>query len=258
MTVGPHTLTFAGVGLDWRGRLQAGLLDLGPGALVSAQAAAALHGLDGFDEGPLAYLVLRSVRKRPTAGKVTSTPSIAPLDRCVVDGLPVTSGTRTVVELIGRVSINELGNALDSAIRRRLTAPSVVERRVRELGREGRRGVGAFDRVMKFAGVESWLERRFLRLVRGTGLPQPTLQRTYRNDGVHVARVDFDFSPLPVVVEVGGQRGYMSATERRRQEHRHNQLQLLGQVIYFFTTEDVSGDPAYVVATLTKGIRLVS
>ena len=50
----------------------------------------------------------------------------------------------------------------------------------------------------------------------------------------------------------------MSATERRRQEHRHNQLQLLGQVIYFFTTEDVSGDPAYVVATLTKGIRLVS
>jgi len=79
VTVGPHTLTFAGVGLDWRGRLQAGLLDLGPGALVSAQAAAALHGLDGFDEGPLAYLVLRSVRKRQTAGKVTSTPSIAPL-----------------------------------------------------------------------------------------------------------------------------------------------------------------------------------
>ena len=75
---------------------------------------------------------------------------------------------------------------------------------------------------------------------------------------MHVARVDFDFSPLPVVVEVGGQRGYMSATERRRQEHRRNQLQLLGQVIYFFTTEDVSGDPAYVVATLTKGIRLVS
>ena len=114
------------------------------------------------------------------------------------------------------------------------------------------------DEVMKLAGVESWLERRFLRLVRGTGLPLPTLQRTYRADGVHVARVDFDFAPLPIVVEVGGQRGYMSAQERRRKEHRRNELQLLGRTIYFFTTEDVRDDPGYVVKTLTAAIRLVS
>jgi len=38
VVVGPRTFTLGGVCLDWRGRLQAGLLDLGPGALVSAEA----------------------------------------------------------------------------------------------------------------------------------------------------------------------------------------------------------------------------
>lgn len=43
--VGPHTFTFAGVELDWLGRLQVGLLDLGDDALVTAEAAAALLSL---------------------------------------------------------------------------------------------------------------------------------------------------------------------------------------------------------------------
>jgi hypothetical protein len=62
--------------------------------------------------------------------------------------------------------------------------------------------------------------------------------------------VDFDFEPRPVLVEVGGRRGYLSADERRRQEHRRNQLQLLGKVVYFFTTEDVTDAGSYVIATL--------
>ena len=74
-----------------------------------------------------------------------------------------------------------------------------------------------------------------------------------------MARVDFDFAPLPIVVEVGGRRGYFSSSERRRQEHRRNELQLLGKTIYFFTTEDVVDDPQYVTATLVAGIaRLAS
>jgi very-short-patch-repair endonuclease len=114
--------------------------------------------------------------------------------------------------------------------------------------------VAEFDRLMELAGVESWLERALLHLVRGTGLRKPGMQRTYRRDDVHVARVDFDFAPLPIVVEVGGKRGYMSVAERQRQERRRNELQLLGRVIYFFTTEDVVEDPAYVVRTLTQAI----
>lgn len=256
--VGPHTLTFAGVALDWRGRLQAGLLDLGPDAMVAAEAAAGVHGLDGFGEGPLVFLVPRTQRHRPAAGDVVTTSHVSRLDRVMVDGLPVTSGTRTVVELIGRVDPTQLANALDTACRMGLTAPSVVERRLRELGRQGRRGVAEFDAVMADAGVQSWLERRFRRLLRGSGLPTPTVQRVYRRGEDHVARVDFDVAPHPVIVEVGGRRGYLSYAERQRQEHRRNAMQLLGLTIYFFTRDDVNDRPTYVLSTLTAAIRLAS
>lgn len=198
---GPATLTFAGVSLDWRGRLQAGLLDLGPPALVAAESAAALLGLDGFVEGPLAFLVPRALRMRRTTGHVISSPFIGALDRCTVDGLPATTGTRTVVDLLGRVGQAELGNAIDSACRLGLTAPHVLRRRLVQMGRQGRVGVTAFDQAMTAAGVQSWLERQFLRVIAGSGLPKPAVQRTYRRAGAHVARVDFDFSPAPTVAE---------------------------------------------------------
>lgn len=170
----------------------------------------------------------------------------------MVDGLAVTSATMTIVELIGHTSEDELGNALDSACRRRLTAPSVVDRRLVALGRRGRPGVEVFNRVMAGAGVESWLERQFVKLLDRLPLPTPTRQRIYRKGTRTIARVDFDFAPLNIVVEVGGRRGDMSAGERRRQEHRRNELQLGGKVIFFFTTEDVRDDPDYVAASLLE------
>ena len=133
-------------------------------------------------------------------------------------------------------------NTLDSASRRGLTMPSVVQRRFDELGTQGRSGVTVFNRVMESAGVQSWLERQFLSLIKAAGLPKPRVQRTFRADGQHIARVDFDFERNGVVVEVGGRRGYLSLDERRRQERRRNALQLEGRTIYFFTTEDVLED----------------
>ena len=55
-----------------------------------------------------------------------------------------------------------------------------------------------------------------------------------------------------MVAEVGGRRGYLSADDRRRQEHRRNELQLIGKIVYFFTTEDVVETPAYVIATTCR------
>ena len=58
-----------------------------------------------------------------------------------------------------------------------------------------------------------------------------------------------------MIAEVGGRRGYMSADERRRQERRRNQLQLMGKVVYFFTTEDVVDAAGYVAATIGAALR---
>lgn len=157
---GTAALHLAGVTLTYRGRLMAGLLDLGPDALVSGRAAAHLHGLDGFGEGPLEFLVPRDQRNRRTTGKVASTQAaLSRLDRSLVDGLACTSPTRTVIELLAHATADEAGDALASATRRRLTAPAVVQRRLQALGRTGRAGAEALDRLVALGAVESGLER---------------------------------------------------------------------------------------------------
>lgn len=250
---GTSALHLPGVSLTYRGRLMAGLLDLGSDALVSGRSAAHLLGLDGFEEGPLEFLVPRQARGRRTAGVVSSTHEIARLDRIEIEGLACTSATRTIVELLDSASEDEVGNALDSATRQRLTAPSVVVQRLDDLGRR-RHGGAVLERLLRAGTVESWLERRFLALARRSGLPPLVLQRRYEAHGV-VARVDFEFLDAPIVVEVGGRRGYLSRDERQRQERRRNALQLAGRTIYFFTRDDVVDDPQYVTRTLCAALN---
>jgi very-short-patch-repair endonuclease len=180
------------------------------------------------------------------------------LDRSRVEGLAVTSVALTIIHLAADGSRLDVGNALDSAVRLGLVTPDVVQRRLATHRHARLAGARVLDDVLTDAGVESFLERRFLQLVRRAGLPEPGLQRVYRRGTRLVARVDFDFAPMPVVVEVGGQRGYLTRRERQRQERRRSQLQLLGKTIYFFCYEDVTEDPSYVVTTLRAALGFAS
>jgi AbiEi antitoxin C-terminal domain len=258
VAVGAHTFRFAGTALTWRGHLHAGLLDLGRDALVAGRSAAALHGLDGFEPGSLEFVVPRGQRRRRTVGVVRSCPPVPPLDRSQVDGLAVTGPAFTVVQLGAHGSERQVANAVDSAVRLGLITPDVVQRRLGVHRYPNMAGGRLLDAVLADAGVQSHLERQFLRLVRQAGLPTPALQRVHRRGSRLVARVDFDFAPLPVVVEVGGQLGYLTRTERQRQERRRSELQLLGRIVYFFTYEDITGDPSYVVGTLRSALEAVA
>ena len=113
--VGVRCLRLPGHPETWRQELQVGLLDL-DGALVAGRAAGALLGLDGFEEGPLEYLVPRSIRRRTTNGEVRSVASIPLIDRVVVEGFPCTSAARTLVDSAPNLTRQELENGIDSAL----------------------------------------------------------------------------------------------------------------------------------------------
>jgi hypothetical protein len=254
VTVGTHCLQFAGAELAWRGELTAGLLDLGDDALVAGRAAGALYGLDGFTEGPLEFRVPVSSRGRTTLGLVHAGPLLEPIDRGMVDGFRCTGPAPTLLQLAQTAGRDEVQAALDSAVRLGLLSPDFLRRRLDALRNRGVAGVTLLDELLVDGGVESWLERRFLQLVRAAGLPEPERQRIYRREGRHVARVDFSFPGTSVVAEVGGKKGYLTTAERQRQEARRNRLQLRGTIVYFFAREDVVDTPQEVVRVLRTAL----
>lgn len=252
---GSSALHHAGATLSYHGELMAGLLDLGPAALVSGTAAAHLHGLDGFGPGPRQFLVERTQRNRRLDGVVRTIERIDRLDWARKDGLACTSATMTVVQVLASGTREQAGDALDSACRMRLTAVPVVARRLSELGRRGRGGVALFGEIIAEAIVDSWIERQFVTLLRSAGLSVPVAQRRHLLDGVGIVRVDFEFEHVPVVIEVAGRQGYLSARDRQRKERRRNAVQLAGRTAYYFTRHDVVNDPEYVLATVTAALE---
>jgi hypothetical protein len=124
-----------------------------------------------------------------------------------------------------------LGDAMDSAIRDGHSSPTFLARRLAELRGPGHHGVRTIDRLTLDIGGHTQLERRFLHLMRVNGLPRPTCQVIHRRDGLTLARVDFEFVPFPVVMEVSGRRGHVTETDRLCDARRRNELQEAGMKV---------------------------
>ena len=224
-----------------RRRLRCGLLCLGDRSWVSFEAAAALHGLDRSRPHAVEFTIERPRRPAVLPFAVHTTKRLDPIDHVIVDGFRVTSATRTVFDLaLARAHPQRIEAAIDSAVRLQLSSPEVLARRLEGLRGSGRWGCRLVEEMIVDSGGHTHLERRFLELVREAGLPTPRKQVVFRAGGRHVARVDFFFDAFDVVVEVSGQKGHASPTERARDAQRRNELQDLGVRVFEYTFDDVT------------------
>lgn len=224
-----------------RRRLRCGLLCLGERSWVSYEAAAALHGLDRSRPHAVEFTIDRARRPAVLPFVVHTTTRLDPIDHVVVDGLRSMSATRTVFDLaLARAHPHRIEAAIDSAVRLQLSSPEVLARRLASLRGSGRWGCRLVEDMVADSGGHTHLERRFLELVRQAGLPAPRMQVVFRVDGRHVARVDFLFDEFGVVVEVSGQQGHASPSERARDAQRRNELQDLGLRVFEYTFDDVT------------------
>lgn len=129
----------------------------------------------------------------------------------------------------------------------------VNERRLRrrilaELPINARRRHALIDALIDTGG-ESRLERRFLALIRRSGLPRPALQRVYRSGSRTIARVDAEF-PGHLVVELDGHGTHATREQRKRDALRRTELTLRGKRVITFTYDDVFGRPEWVIDVL--------
>jgi hypothetical protein len=254
--VGPRTYAVAGAPRTHRFELRQGLLMLGEHSVVSYEAAAALHHLDRPVARAVEFTVARRARPGHTNLVVHTTNRLPAIDIVTVEGFRTTSATRTILDLAhARARRARVEAAIDSAVRLGLSAPHTIERRLETLRGSGRWGCRLIEDLVIDSGGHSMLERRFLELVRRSGLPRPLTQAVHRKGARPVARVDFLFKEQQIVIEVSGQHGHSSPTDRAKDAQRRNELQDLGMLVFEYTYADVTQRGAMVARTLRERLR---
>ncbi len=203
-------------------RWMAAVLAAGPGAVLSHRSAAALWGL--LPASATEPEVTRPTRIRSRPGMRVHQSILQRDEVSVVDGIPVTSLARTLLDLAAVVSERLLEQAFNEAEVRRLTdrlsVPDLLARRPRRAGASALRKILAADAHSR--GItRREMEARFASLLEGTDLPRPQ-----RNADIAVAgrffEVDCLWPAQRLIVELDGRavHGTARAFERDRERDR--------------------------------------
>lgn len=235
----------------WQLRARAGLRWLGRDAALYGRTAAAWWGIDARPVPIVEFVVPRARRAVDGPFVVHTTIEWDPRQLLHRDGVRLTDAIRSIIDMAGtEPSAEAIEKVIDEATRQRLLTLGRLGARIGELGGRGRPGTTALRALLLDSGGESYLERRFLGLVRRANLPRPSCQVVHRSGGRTIARVDFLFPRTNIVVEVSGRLGHVSDRERQRDARRRNELQRTGRIVLEFTTADVLDGKEYVVTTL--------
>jgi hypothetical protein len=235
------------------------LIDIRPKAWLSHATAAAMSGFDGARLDPPYDVTLLRGTYVTRDGLRVHTSAFMPLsDRVFVDGLPVTSPVRTIIDLAPTLSTKALTAVIDGALRDRLITEETLLGRIAELRTQGRYGIpkllAVIEGVEASRGGHSFLERRFLELVAAAGLPRPEVQRHLGRVDGRLIRVDCYYPAPDVVIELLGYRWHRSRSQMARDMERVNRLTLDGRKVLQFTYDQVVSRSSWVIKQVTEAL----
>lgn len=258
---GANGLRVAGAPFDLRMQLKHVLLDIGEPVCVAGETAAAIYGFEGFRLAlPFHVLMLRDRNVKRPGVKTHRTQNLALVDQATFDEFSITTAARTLIDLSRRHPPEALTATLDSALSSGLVSESHLHRRIVALRSQGRYGLPQLMEVVSGSeihrGVESWLEREFLRLIDEAGLPRPETQAVLNRAGDQMIRVDCRFPGTPVVVELLGYRWHRTQSQMSSDARRMNALIADGYRPYQFTYRQVVSEFVNVIATVTRALGL--
>ncbi|MEX2555188.1 MAG: DUF559 domain-containing protein [Actinomycetota bacterium] len=190
---------------------------------------------------------------------VHSTPDpIPPDDITGIDGIPVTTPARTLLDLPTVVPERVVERALDDALRRRLVTLRFLDSWLQDPHRKRHRGWRALRRLvdarMDRGITESHLEDDFLRLVRAADLPQPRIQYILRDGDRFIARLDFAYPEQRVAIEVDGFRYHADRRAFDDDRARANAIQAMGWLVLRITAKHLEEAPDDVVAWVRRAL----
>jgi hypothetical protein len=210
VAVAPGVYRSAGAPVTWRQAALAACLAGPPGTLASHLTAAALSDMARAPDTPHVTVPPRSSGRLRLA-RVHRSP-ISARDRMVIDGIPVTSPARTLLDCAAVVAFSRLCDLVDTAfcsgVCHPVAIPAMVER---AQTRPGRKGVAALR-----AAIDAWTpgvapgspaEMRLLRKILEAGLDEPQRQiEIFDAGGELIGRIDLGWRRLRAGFEYDSDR----------------------------------------------------
>jgi hypothetical protein len=230
---------------DWEDKLLGAVLAAGERALASHRAALVLWGLDGISSAPTE--VTAPYTHGPVPDRTIVHRSRRPPESTSINGIPVTTIERTLLDCCSVLLPLAATKAFESAFRRRLTT---VDRMYAFLKAEGGRGVKGtkmarriLDNRRDDTTTDSGSETEALYLMRNAGIPEPVLQQKFTALGGDTIRPDF-YWPLPgKAIEIDGLDAHDSADKLDHDLQRQNKLMDLGVELRRFSARTVRRHP---------------
>lgn len=213
----------------WKQTVLAAVFRGGVSTVASGRCAAALLELPGFEPRGIEVSTPHDVRNVPFIAHLVA---IASDEQTFIGPIPCTNAGRTLLDLAGAISRQQLEDALDDVLRRKLISLPRLKWIINELDGRGRDGIGRLREAVRERSdgkpiPESVLETRLWRPLKHLGAPAPMRQYPVRYDG-HNYRIDFAFPHAKVAVEAQSLRWHTDLSARKRDMDKANAIQACG------------------------------
>lgn len=225
-------------------RWLAAVLALGDGAVLGHVAAGALWRM--LAGAAITEVIVPTTAGHPRRDGIVVHRQRLPASHVTVHhGIPVTTPTRTLLDLASVLSLGALAKAFEQAqvVLHLPPAPLAAE----VIARPRQRGNAKLRRILigavDPADVRSVLELRFLRMCASYGIPRPQV-----NLRIGAWTPDFLWPELGLVVETDGYDFHRTAAARRRDAMKDEFLRGIGLDVIRLTWAEVTERPAQTAA----------
>jgi hypothetical protein len=253
--LGEEVIGLPGVPRTWRRGIAAATL-AGPGGVAGYRTAAALYRLPGFAENRLE--IVRLVNARPTSRLcvVHRTRWLPPAHITRIDGIPVTTISRTLFDLAAVVSFPRLRRAVNSAMAMRLVKYEQLDEMLQEMAERGRTGIRPMRKVLAKLGPgkmpsESDLEVEFEEFLESHDEPLPSRQARVGGETC-VGRADFRDDGTPILFELDGRTYHQQELDREADAIRDAELAAAGFALLRIPRRLLKENPDWVLARIRE------
>ena len=238
----------AGAPATWRSGLRAATLAAGTGAALSHRSATAIYELPSGQRDLIELTCVRWSRTRRPCLVVHESRRLTSRDVQHVDGIPVTTPERTILDLAAIFpSANYLEFVVQAARRKRLLTYESTKETFDRHARRGLKGVAAVRQVLDrwnpdSRPTESEMETMLLQVLRRSGLPEPATQfDVFDLAGRFVARTDAAYPAARIAIEYDSKQEHSDEFQVARDARRRNQLQAAGFSVLSVRHADLKG-----------------